>query len=173
MNLNKTWLAWTVTITVVTVMSVGSYWLATRSLIDNPSNEAVQTAVIKPEQQPATTITPTTPRTSIITAGTDTLTDNGLTYQEAVNAYDYRFQFDNGCHAIVGLPSFGTINVKQGSAILLENHSTTSHRLALGNNAATVGAGEFVILTAPRVSQPTGLYVTCDGKGAGRLYVYP
>ena len=105
--------------------------------------------------------------------GTDTISDKTQDYAEARSVYDYRFQFDKNCRATTGLPSFGTINVKQGASIMLENHGDKTHTLALGNDARSVKAGDFVVLLAPKVTKPTGLYVTCDGGGAGNLFVYP
>lgn len=106
--------------------------------------------------------------------GTDSVaTSEFADYQDAKNSFDYRFQFDNKCNGLAGLPTFGTLNVKQGAAVMLENHGTMEHVLAIGNEAHRVKAGDFIVTYAPKITEPTGLHVTCDGKGAGTLYVYP
>ena len=96
-----------------------------------------------------------------------------LTYDQARAIAEYRFQFDNNCNGTTGITSGGALNVKQGSNIMLENHGDASHVIAIGNEAYTIAAGGFVVAKAPKVTTTTGLYITCDGGGAGNLFVNP
>jgi hypothetical protein len=128
----------------------------------------------KTEAPNATTNTPAVVATAAATGGIDeNLGHVEPTYQESKLLTEYHFSFDNNCHGSAGLPMQGSLNVKQGSLIVLENHSTTTRSLAIGNTVYKVAAADFAVATAPHVTKNTGFYITCDGKGAGRLYVYP
>ena len=117
--------------------------------------------------------TPEGTEVMMATHGTDTIpVEEKLDYADTKTIYDYRFQISN-CSAITGLPSFGSLNVKQGANVVLENHDATSHVLAIGTDSYTVAGGDYLVTAAANVDKPTGYLVTCDGKGAGRLYVYP
>lgn len=94
-----------------------------------------------------------------------------LSYDEARALSLYRFQFDNNCSGGTASSGFGSLNVKQGANIMFENHGDTSHVIALGTNAHTIAAGGFVVITAPKVTTTTGMYITCDDGGAGNVFV--
>ncbi len=158
-----------IAIVVVIVLGMSLGWF---SRVSTPSSNTTPTPASPTVSTSVNEPTNTLPTTT--TAGTDRDTGQAnVTYQESQLLTAYHFQFDNTCHATAGLPLQGSLNVKQNSLVVLENHGTSAHRLALGNTAYEVAAGGFTVASAPAVSTTTGLLVTCDGKGAGRLYVYP
>lgn len=86
-------------------------------------------------------------------------------YGETLNEFgDRRFQFAD-CH---GTP--GSITVKRGTVVMLDNRDDESHEIAVGSRAVTIGAYGFYLYTANEVGE---LNVTCDGGGAATLKVQP
>ena len=73
------------------------------------------------------------------------------------------FQFVN-CH---GTP--GTLSIKHGARIMLDNRDNAAHTFGFNNKLYPVGAFDYVIVTAP--IQPFRYTVTCDGGGAAQVYV--
>ncbi len=132
------------------------------------------TAYNAPTNQAATNSVPSAPANApAATSQTPTGTSGGLTYDQARALAAYRFQFDKSCNGSTSPTNFGELNVKQGSEILMENHGDATQVLALGNDSHTVTAGGFVLIKAPKVTKTTGLHITCNGGGAGNVFVNP
>lgn len=81
-------------------------------------------------------------------------------YQKAVESNSYRFQFSN-CH---GNP--GTLTLKQGVKVMLDNRDAATHTFGFGGAKYTVKGYSFVIVTAPKAGTH---YITCDGGGAAQM----
>lgn len=168
---------WILLYVVIAVIVYGVAYYIISGSGNTPYN--TNTAYNAPTNQAATNTTSNTPSSSTTNtptqAGTSTgtYTYNGLTYDQARALVSYRFQFDNKCNGSTSPTSFGELNVKQGDQIMLENHGDASQVLALGNDSHTVPAGGFVVVKAPKVTKATGLYITCNGGGAGNIFVNP
>lgn len=87
-------------------------------------------------------------------------------YEAAMEKYDYRLQFSQ-CHGLV-IPGNGTIALKQGSAVMLDNRDNVSHVIGLAGRSYTVSAYGFAVVYPRTIGK---LMVTCDGKGAAQLLV--
>ncbi|MFA7286818.1 MAG: hypothetical protein WC052_04140 [Patescibacteria group bacterium] len=167
------WLALLVAAAVV--VSAVTYYALPISDSENNDVASDQAAPIENEQQETTDVgtpeatTSDKPGVSVKAP----VVSSKLTYEQAIAVSEYRFQFDNNCNGSTGITSGGALNVKQGANIMLENHGDASHVIALGNDAHTIAAGGFVVTKAPKVTKTTGLYITCDGGGAGNLFVNP
>lgn len=85
-----------------------------------------------------------------------------LTYGAAINAYKFRFQFSQ-CH---GNP--GTIDMKKGSPLMLDNRDNAAHTIKADNQSFRVGPLDYVVFNTSAVGTFT---VTCDGGGAAKLTV--
>ena len=166
---------WAVLLVVAAVV-VSAVVYYTLPMSDSENNETVSEQVT-PTDNTQQTADAGTPDTTTSDKPGDPVkapvTSSSLTYDQARAISDYRFQFDNNCNGTTGITSGGAINVKQGSNIMLENHGDASHIIAIGNDAHTIAAGGFVVAKAPKVTKTTGLYITCDGGGAGNLFVNP
>lgn len=131
------------------------------------------------EKQPETVIQPTESTTSTTTSTTTTsspvvveqkptvtpttkpkIAGSATAYQKAVETYQYRFQFVN-CH---GNP--GTLTVKQGAKVMLDNRDAATHTYGFGGAKYTVKGYSFVIVAAPKAGTH---YLTCDGGGAAQM----
>ncbi|MFA5954089.1 MAG: hypothetical protein WC817_00950 [Patescibacteria group bacterium] len=168
-----------VVLVVAVMLGAGVYWLRTMSkpiAVTGENTATVQDTEFLGGEQITALQQPTAiknARAGVASYGTDDLAVSAkLDYGEAKQIYDYRFQITS-CSAITGLPSYGSLNVKQGASVVLENHDSVPHVLAIGTHAYTVSGAGFVVVTAPAAEKPVGYLVTCDGKGAGKLYVYP
>lgn len=88
-----------------------------------------------------------------------------LTYQEALATYGkFRIEFLQ-CH---GNP--GTLNVKVGTKIMLDNKDVVMRTITIGSQVAFVGGRSFAI---PTLSEVGNHAVLCDGGGAARINVQP
>ena len=105
---------------------------------------------------------------SHVASSRNTLQASAL-YVQAVNTYQYRIQF-SGCHGTVSAAGFGTLNVKQGERLMLDNRDPVPHTIALKGQSVKVGPSGFAVVAANAV----GTYpITCDGGGAETLNVEP
>jgi hypothetical protein len=148
----------------VAVVVIGAGWYFS-SRANQASQGANQPAAGEQTELSNTNSSASNPaKTTGIKTTTNTL-KAGQVYAEARDEYQYRFTFLQ-CH---GTP--GSLNVKAGSKIMLENGDDVSHKIALGSQVFTIGGHKFVIATAP--SKAAGYYITCDGGGAAQLFVYP
>jgi hypothetical protein len=154
---------------VLPILSIGTvllviFWPAAKEQTQESESQAeteqatTQTdATAEPVAEEPTTTAPTTtyvkPKSS------------GLTYEEAVELYGgFRFQFAS-CS---GVP--GTMTIKKGSSVMLDNRDGKAHTIAVGSKKYTLTPYGFAIATPTE----TGLlYVTCDGGGAAQLTVQP
>lgn len=164
---------WQVVLLCVVIAAViGAIYYA---LMMGSSNSTTtnQTNTMTDTNQPSTAATNDVNAPTSSTNSPSSTTNSKLTYAQARALADYRFQFDKNCRGTTSETNFGALNVKQGSQIMFENHGEKSQVLALGNDAHTVAAGGFILVKAPAVTKTTGLYITCDGGGAGNVFVNP
>lgn len=93
---------------------------------------------------------------------------SGLTYEQALAMYKNRIQFDD-CRGIrEPVNAGGSMVVKQGSKIMLDNRDPVPHTIAFKGVSVRIAAYDFAIVTANTL----GIYnVTCDGGGAASLNV--
>ncbi|MBI5729310.1 MAG: hypothetical protein HY983_03680 [Candidatus Magasanikbacteria bacterium] len=134
-----------------------------------PYNTAPITAETKPPATPAT-IAPvkkgTTTEVTAPAAAPNQSAAATLPYSQAVATYGQgaRFQFVN-CHAVPG-----SLTMKKGDKLMLDNRDATKHRVTVGAKAYTLGAYSYLVVTA----DPTGQHaITCDGGGVGVVNVQP
>lgn len=101
----------------------------------------------------ATTTTPSTPPRQ------------RLTYQQAVERYDYRVQFTETCIA-----SPAQLTVKNGTSVMLDTRGTGRHTLAVdGRTYAFNGAG-FAIVTLSSRTLPHTVRIDCgSGKNNANI----
>lgn len=76
----------------------------------------------------------------------------------------YRFQISD-CH---GNP--GKMNIKQGTKFMVDNRDKDAHTFKLASVSREVPGYDYEIFTAPKYGN---YFLTCDGKGAAELQVYP
>ncbi len=87
-------------------------------------------------------------------------------YEAAMEKYDYRIQFSE-CHGLI-IPGNGTLALKQGSTVMLDNRDNASHIIKFAGQTYTVKAYNFALA---KVKTTGDFIVTCDNKGAAQLLV--
>ena len=112
-----------------------------------PTNQNNANNVVLPV---ATSTEPTTP------VGT-----KKLSYGDAIKKYPYRFQFVN-CS---GNP--GTIAVKQGSIVMLDNRDKVAHTIKADSQTFRIAGYDYALLHTSVISNVNILF---DGGGAAKLY---
>src|SRR3989344_1209067 len=79
-----------------------------------------------------------------------------LSYEKAIKAYPYRFQFSK-CS---GTP--GTLTVKKGSIVMLDNRDAVAHTFKANNQTFKIAGYGYALL---KTSAITNANITCDGGG--------
>ena len=87
-----------------------------------------------------------------------------LPYGEAVNTYAYRIQFSN-CS---GNP--GSISIKKGVALMLDNRDNKAHTFKIGNWTMKVANYDYALFV-PTSANLGFSKILCDGGGAADLNV--
>ena len=120
----------------------------------------------QPAQQAQTQGNTGTPATTPVDQATPPGTSTGSTavssYGAAVAAHPYRIQF-TACH---GNP--GTLNVKKGTVVMLDNRDTTAHTVKADSQTFDIPGYGYVLLHTSTVQS---INITCDGGGAALLNV--
>lgn len=96
-----------------------------------------------------------------------------LSTADAVKKYPFHLFFTADCNVTGDTTFVGGINIKQKTQVLLSNTDSRSHKISVGNNTVTVAGEDYQIVTMPTVKETTGIYLMCDGKSVGRIYVQP
>lgn len=98
---------------------------------------------------------------------TSAVSQTSQAYTDAVKAYPYRLQFSL-CHGAVNTSNTGTLSVKKGSKVMLDNRDNMVRIIAFAGQTYKLPAYGYTIITAA----PAGTHnVTCDGGGAAVLNV--
>lgn len=85
-----------------------------------------------------------------------------LAYGDAVKEYKNRFQFAS-CH---GSP--GTMVIKKGGIVMLDNRDASSHSIKLGSQTFKIVGYDYALYYSPTIGK---INITCDGGGAAVLNV--
>lgn len=117
------------------------------------------------DQTPASTTPETTAPASSDT--TSPAVDKDTAYEAALKAYQYRIQFKD-CHGTISIANKGSLSLKQGSKLMLDNRDKVAHTIAFKGVSVKIAAENFAITTVNTL----GTYpVTCDGGGSFSLTV--
>ncbi len=160
---------------VVVVAAIVAFMPKDLSTTPVPTNELATNEAITDEAMNSEAMdTPTNTAGSTNSGSATNKVAARLSYSDALKKYPFQFFFSEGCVATAATGTVGSINIKQKTPILISNTDSVSHKIGVGDTALNVAPGDYQIVTLPASSQETtGLYVTCDGKGTGRIYVQP
>ena len=163
-----------IVVVVVVVAAIVAFTQKGPSTTPAPTNEASTNGAMTDEPTNGEAMDAGTNTAGSVKPGSGTSAPTRLSYADALRKYQYRFFFAANCVATAATGTVGSVNIKQKTPIMISNTDTKSHKIGVGETTLNVAPGDYQVVTLPASSkETTGLYVTCDGKGTGRIYVQP
>ncbi len=153
---------------IIMLVAVGAIWYAARKrnpTAHNASSE--QTNGKEANTTPNAAIATSTSAAPSVNLGA--AAKGTAAYTAAVEKYQYRIQFSQ-CHGVNNITGAGTLAIRQGDKIMLDNRDGTAHTFAWKGGSVRIAGYGYAIETVSVLGQYP---ITCDGGGAEQLNVQP
>ncbi len=145
--MNKTWTI----IGLILVIILGAWWFNSNQSGISLSPDATATPKVSATKTPA--VSGSKPTATPVATPV-------LSYSQLVAKYGSdRIQFDSDCKATPNSMVF-----KNGGSILLDNRSSKTAVVSVGDNKYTLGAYGYQVVTLNSSTVPKMLSVTCNGR---------